>query len=119
MSEQFTKASRVVAKQDFDEVFRFGRVIVMPTIVLHFLADPESIRGLRLGLSVSKKCGNAPTRNRWKRLIREAFRRSAIRHSVAGRIVIRPRKGAQPVFHEIEMGVNKALRKLMHFANPN
>ena len=47
----------------------------------------------RLGLSVSKKVGNAVVRNRWKRRIREAFRKLPDR-VVGWDVVVIPRRGA-------------------------
>ena len=50
----------------------------------------------RLGLSVSRKVGSAVTRNRWKRLIREAFRISARRLPAGIDLVVIPRPGRKP-----------------------
>ncbi|MCU0718335.1 MAG: ribonuclease P protein component [Pirellula sp.] len=74
----------------------------------------------RLGLSISKRVGNAPTRNRWKRLIREVFRKN--RHCLPMiDIVARPKKGATADYKAIEASfpslVARALRKLSHNQN--
>lgn len=52
--------------------------------------------GPRLGLVVSRKCGKAVARNRWKRALREAFR--LVQHELPGQLdlVVLPRKDAEP-----------------------
>jgi ribonuclease P protein component len=61
-------------KRDFELVFKSGTVSRSRNLVLH--ARPNGLGFHRLGLSVSKKIGKAVTRNRIKRLLREAVRRT-------------------------------------------
>lgn len=43
----------------------------------HFLcADYREAKQARLGITASRRFGNAPERNRFKRLVREAFRQN-------------------------------------------
>ena len=48
----------------------------------------------RMGLTVTKRYGNAPIRNRFKRIVREAFRLSYSQFKLPFDIVIRPRSKA-------------------------
>ena len=99
MSEKFPKNHRLLKQSEFDEVFRGSVFAANETLVAQAVASETP--GIRIGLSVSRKVGNAVVRNRWKRLIREAFRQqraeleAAFMTSGQGlNLVVRPRKGA-------------------------
>ncbi len=61
----------------------------------------------RLGLSVSRKVGNAVVRNRWKRLIREAFRLSGARVATGIDLVAIPRPGARPELEPLRRSIGR------------
>lgn len=55
----------------------------------------------RLGLSVSRKVGGAVMRNRWKRLLREAFRLNRRQLPEGVDLVVIPRQGVEPRLAEL------------------
>ncbi|MFA9556242.1 ribonuclease P protein component [Evansella sp. AB-rgal1] len=66
------KENRLKKNEDFQIIFQQGTSVANRQFVVYYLrkADQECAR---IGLSVSKKLGNAVTRNRIKRLMREAL----------------------------------------------
>ncbi|MDP7015054.1 MAG: ribonuclease P protein component [Pirellulaceae bacterium] len=101
---------RVRKQRDFDRVYREDAFAADDVLVLRGCRRPG--RGQRLGLSVSKKVGNAVVRNRWKRLIREAFRTQLADIPSGLDIVVRPRKGAQPNLDDIRRSLPKLAQKI-------
>ena len=68
----FTKDQRIRKKTEFDAVFaRRQRAFEGPIGVY---VAPNQQPQSRLGISMSRKVGTAPRRNRIKRLLRESFR---------------------------------------------
>jgi len=72
MDHRFPKSFRLCCTGQFQNVFAARCSAADHAIIL--FAAPNKLPHCRLGLSVSRKIGNAVCRNRWKRLIREAFR---------------------------------------------
>jgi len=70
----FPKADRILKRKEFAELSESGRKIGNN----HFLAIVSKCEGenLRIGITVTRKAGNAVARNRIKRHVREFFRKN-------------------------------------------
>lgn len=76
----FPKESRLLKPIDFNYLRRGARFANTPFLRLYYKASRLEDHQTRLGLSVSKKVGNAVQRNRVKRILREEFRNSSVRN---------------------------------------
>ena len=90
---RFSKADRVVKQYDFDRVHQGDWFAADKYLVIK--GARNNFDYCRLGLSISKRVGNAVVRNRWKRAIREAFRTNRQSLPTGWDLVVRPRKGAK------------------------
>lgn len=70
----FPKSKRLVSNEQFKAVLA-RRLRVSNGLLALFIAENDC-EYPRVGISISKSCGNAVVRNRLKRLLREAFRQS-------------------------------------------
>jgi ribonuclease P protein component len=76
------KKRRLRARTDFLRVYKYGRKIILPELVLYYNRNikPGSRKRpmpSRIGICVSRKIGGAVERNKVKRLLREAYRLTA------------------------------------------
>jgi ribonuclease P protein component len=65
---------RLSRSRDFDAVYRHGRSTSTRFLVLYWFERGDAPGEPRLGLAVPKAAGNAVTRNRIKRRLRELWR---------------------------------------------
>jgi ribonuclease P protein component len=73
-NNSFPKRVRLLKASEFERVFDARNSASDQWIVLHGASNELGFP--RLGLTVSRQRGGAVERNRWKRLLREAFRLS-------------------------------------------
>ena len=69
----FKKADRILKRSEFMTLARHGRKLQNDVFIAVVL--PGTTDRSRLGITVTRKVGNAVRRNRIKRLVREFFRR--------------------------------------------
>lgn len=62
----------ITRSKDFDRVFRQGRSVSSPELVLYVLRRERRVS--RVAFCVSKKLGGAVVRNRFRRRLREVYR---------------------------------------------
>ncbi|MER1987760.1 MAG: ribonuclease P protein component [Solibacillus sp.] len=65
------KRQRIKKNEDFQKVFKRGKSYANRQFVVYVMKKEQE--AFRIGLSVSKKVGNAVTRVRVKRYLRQAF----------------------------------------------
>ena len=104
--QNFPKSVRLRTSADFARVYNANVYAADDCLVMqgrkNDLSEKAGVCNTRIGLSVSRKVGNAVVRNKWKRLIREAFRIQKFDFPPCIDLVVRPKKGAQPEFHLIK-----------------
>jgi ribonuclease P protein component len=94
MDQRFLPQYRIRRGADFQRAFRRRMSAADPCIVV--FGYQNGLPHPRLGLSVSRKVGNAVTRNRWKRLLREAFRLTRPQLPAGIDLIVIPRAGVEP-----------------------
>lgn len=107
--ESFPARMRIKQRSDFKQVSRRGRRRTGPHLIVY--AQKNALDCSRLGLTVSRKVGKAAQRNRWKRRLREVFRRNKKVVPIGWDFVVIVKKSA-PEHPEFEQ-LSKELLTLM------
>ena len=106
---RFLPRFRLKRPAEFKRVFDERRSASDERIVV-YIAD-NGLEHPRLGLSVSRKVGGAVQRNRWKRLLREAFRHNVAQLPTGIDLVIVPRADYQPELAALQKSLVELARR--------
>ena len=105
------KKNRLTKREYFDKVYRHGKSTANHQFVLYYKAQPQQ-DFFRLGVSVSKKLGNAVVRNRIRRLLKEIVRLHAARIPGGYDLILIARKpAAEMSYLEMEKSVLHVLKR--------
>ena len=96
------KEYRIKKNKEFQETFKNGKSVANRQFVIYTLNKPNQSH-FRIGLSVSKKIGNAVTRNRIKRYVRQTFHElDGQLHNETDYIIIARKPTAEMDFFEVK-----------------
>ncbi|MCB1181564.1 MAG: ribonuclease P protein component [Chlamydiia bacterium] len=110
-SLSFPKSARILKNAHYRHVVNFGHKRVGRFLMVHYQWQGRG-GGPRIGITVSRKFGNAVERNLFKRRVREVFRH--IRRNLPSdlRCVVKPRPMATKVaFSDIKTELTYLLRE--------
>jgi len=101
------KKYRIKKNEEFQAILRSGKSFANRELVIYYKEKPQQDH-FRVGISVGKRLGNAVTRNRIKRYIRESFIQLDEKIVSEVDIIIIARK---PV---VQMNCNQVKKSLLH-----
>ncbi len=105
------KNYRLAKREDFNKVYRFGKSSANRQFVI-YVKKQHDVEQFKLGISVSKKIGNAVVRNRMKRLIKEIVRHHADHIISQVQIIIIVRKPAVGLdYNDVQKSIVHLLKK--------
>lgn len=107
---RFRKSDHLLRPADFRRVFGRRRSVSDGWLTVH--GCENELERLRLGLSVSRKVGNAVARNRLRRLYREAFRLGRGDMPTGLDIVLVPRTSEEPTLRQLQEALPRLVRAL-------
>lgn len=90
------RAARILRPADFARVYGHRQSAAAGPLVVYAAANDLPDGRTRLGLSVSRRIGNAVVRNAWKRRLREAFRHRTSALPVGTDLIVVVRGGPAP-----------------------
>jgi ribonuclease P protein component len=93
-NEQFPSRCHVRRGSDFRRAYQRRTRVADGRMVI--FGHPNGLPYPRLGISASRRLGGAVVRNRWKRLLREAFRVTRTRLPEGIDLIVIPRPEAEP-----------------------
>jgi ribonuclease P protein component len=106
-----SKRTRLTDSPEFERVYRQGTAFRGKLFSVH--AFPNELGTPRLGLSVSRKVGNAVTRNAVRRRLREVFHSCISEISENMDLVVSARAAAaEATFEELKEEFSKSLGKV-------
>lgn len=109
------KEHRLAKREDFNKVYRQGKSVANHQFVLYYKkrqAKPEEEIPFRLGVSVSKKLGNAVVRNYLRRVMKEIVRLHADHVTAGVDIILIARKPVAGMgYAEIEKSLLHVMRR--------
>ena len=96
----FQKSDRLLTPAEFKRVYERKCSVSDRWLIVYGLRN--DLNRTRIGLSVSRKIGNAVARNRFKRLYREAFRLTRAELPSGFDLVLLPRSNVEPTLDAVQ-----------------
>ena len=114
VDQRFGAKYRLRRKADFQRAYQRHRAVSDGLLLVY--ACENDLAHSRLGMSVSRKVGKAVERNRWKRLIREAFRLHREELPIGLDLIVIPKAPKPPHLTELQQSLigltKRAVKKL-------
>ncbi len=93
---RFQKKQRLLRTTDFRRVYAQRQSVAIGPLVMYGAQQVTKLSHARIGISVSRRVGNAVVRNQWKRRLREAFRKVKTQFSPDLDVVVVVRATGKP-----------------------